>query len=87
VNVPRFRIAWVMVAVAIAALDFGAIRALLARHVSALDDQRSMCLLLGGPADDERSRVRHADQSTASRKPPVPPRSLSEYCLSKARFE
>ena len=44
---PRFRIAWVMVAVAIAALDFGAIRALLARHGNALDDQRSMCLLLG----------------------------------------
>ena len=46
-KVPRFRIAWVMVAVAIAALDFGAIRALLARHGSALDDQRSICLLLG----------------------------------------
>ena len=46
-KIPRFRIAWVMVAVAIAALDFGAIRALLARHGSALDDQRSMCLLLG----------------------------------------
>ena len=28
-KVPRFRIAWVMVAVAIAALDFGAIRAIL----------------------------------------------------------
>jgi hypothetical protein len=27
-NLPRFRIAWLMVAVAIAALDFGAIRAL-----------------------------------------------------------
>jgi hypothetical protein len=47
VKLPRFRIAWIMVAVAIAALDFGAIRALLVRHGSALDDQRSMCLLLG----------------------------------------
>jgi hypothetical protein len=36
-----------MVAVAIAALDFGAIRALLARHANVLDDQRGMCLLLG----------------------------------------
>ena len=44
---PRFRIAWVMVAVAIVALDFGAIRALLPRHASALDDQRGVLLLLG----------------------------------------
>jgi hypothetical protein len=29
VKLPRFRIAWLMVAVAIAALDFGAIRALI----------------------------------------------------------
>ena len=63
-KVPRSRIAWMMVFVGIAALDFGAIRALLARHGSALDDQRSFCLFLGGPADDERSRGRHADRST-----------------------
>ena len=43
----RFRIAWVMVAVAIAALDFAAIRALLPRHTDVLDDQKGMCLLLG----------------------------------------
>jgi hypothetical protein len=36
-----------MVAVAIAALDFGAIRALFPRHEHVLDDQRGMCLLLG----------------------------------------
>jgi hypothetical protein len=36
-----------MVAVAIAALDFAAIRALLPRHANVLDDQRGMCLLLG----------------------------------------
>jgi hypothetical protein len=36
-----------MVAVAIAALDFAAIRALLARHANVLDDQRGICLLLG----------------------------------------
>jgi hypothetical protein len=47
VKVPRFRIAWLMVAVAIAAFDFAAIRALLPHHGSALDDQRRMCLLLG----------------------------------------
>jgi hypothetical protein len=47
VNVPRFRIASVMVAVAIAALDFGAIRALLPRHANVVDDQRGMCLFLG----------------------------------------
>ena len=46
-RLPRFRIAWVMVAVAIAALDFGAIRALLARHANVLDDQRGILLLLG----------------------------------------
>ena len=46
-RLPRFRIAWVMVAVAIVALDFGAIRALLPRHASALDDQRGVLLLLG----------------------------------------
>ena len=46
-NFPRFRIAWVMVAVAIAALDFAAIRTLLPRHANVLDDQRGMCLLLG----------------------------------------
>ena len=46
-RVPRFRIAWVMVAVAIAALDFAAIRALLARHANVLDDQRGILLLLG----------------------------------------
>jgi hypothetical protein len=44
---PRFRIAWVMVAVAFAALDFAAIRALLPGHANALDDQRGVCLLLG----------------------------------------
>src|SRR6478736_556628 len=43
----RLRIAWVMVAVAIAALDFGAIRALLARHANVLDDPRGLWLLLG----------------------------------------
>jgi hypothetical protein len=47
VNLPRFRIAWVMVAVAIAALDCMAIRARLPRHEHVLDDQRDMCLLLG----------------------------------------
>jgi hypothetical protein len=36
-----------MVAVAISALDLGAIRALLPRHEHVLDDQRGMCLLLG----------------------------------------
>jgi hypothetical protein len=36
-----------MVAVALAAHDFGAIRALLPRHANVLDDQRGMCLLLG----------------------------------------
>jgi hypothetical protein len=35
VNVPRFRIAWVMIAVAIVALDFGAIRALLGSQIGA----------------------------------------------------
>ena len=39
---PRFRIAWIMVAVAIAALDFGAIRALLG-----LESKISNTLLLG----------------------------------------
>jgi hypothetical protein len=36
-----------MVAVAIAALDFMAIRALLPRHANVLDDQRGILLLLG----------------------------------------
>jgi hypothetical protein len=36
-----------MVAVAITALDFGAIRALLPRHANVLDDQRDILLLLG----------------------------------------
>ena len=44
---PRFRIARIMVAVAIAALDFGAIRALLPRHEHVLDDQRGVYLSLG----------------------------------------
>ena len=36
-----------MVAVAIAAINFGAIRALLPRHANVLDDQTSICLVLG----------------------------------------
>jgi hypothetical protein len=44
---PRFRIAWITVAVAIAAPNFGAIRALLLRHEHVLDDQRGMLLSLG----------------------------------------
>jgi hypothetical protein len=36
-----------MVAVAIAAFDFAAIRTLLPGHSNVLDDQRGMCLLLG----------------------------------------
>src|SRR5262249_55663704 len=46
-KIPRFRIGSVMALIAIAALDFAAIRALLARHANVLDDQRGMCLLLG----------------------------------------
>jgi hypothetical protein len=42
VKVPRFRIAWVMVAIAIVALDFGAIRALIGLNSLAADS-----LLLG----------------------------------------
>ena len=45
--VPRFRIAWVMVAVAIAALDFGAIRPLLGPYANVLDHMRGSLLLLG----------------------------------------
>jgi hypothetical protein len=44
---PRIRIPWIMVAVAIAALNFGAILALLPRHEHVLDDQRGVCLSLG----------------------------------------
>ncbi len=44
---PRFRIAWVMVAVAIAALDFGAIRAFSGHRANVLDEQRGILLLLG----------------------------------------
>jgi hypothetical protein len=44
---PRFRIAWVMVAVAIVALDFWVIRALLGPHTSVIGHQRDMFLLLG----------------------------------------
>jgi hypothetical protein len=47
VKLPRFRNAWLMVAVAIAAINFGAIRALLPRHANVLDDQSSICLVLG----------------------------------------
>jgi hypothetical protein len=36
-----------MVAIAIVALDFAAIRALSPRHANVLDDQRGMCLLVG----------------------------------------
>lgn len=47
VKAPRFRIAWVMVAVAIAALDFTAIRALLGPYTNSLEYQKTMLLLLG----------------------------------------
>jgi hypothetical protein len=47
VTKPRFRIAWVMVAVAIAALDFGAIRAFLGHRTNVLDEQRGILLLMG----------------------------------------
>jgi hypothetical protein len=47
VKPPRFRIAWGMVAVAIAALDFGAIRPFLGHRTNVLDQQRGILLLLG----------------------------------------
>jgi hypothetical protein len=47
VKVPRFRIAWVMVGVAIAALDFAEIRAFLGPHPASLGRQKHALLLLG----------------------------------------
>jgi hypothetical protein len=47
VKVPRIRIAWVMVAVAFAALDFAVIRAFLGHRTNVLDEQRGILLLLG----------------------------------------
>jgi hypothetical protein len=44
---PRFRIAWAMVAVAIAALDFGAIRAVLGSQGGRLGSETGILLLLG----------------------------------------
>ena len=57
---PRFRIAWIMVAVAIAALSFGAIRALLPRHEDVLDDQRGvyLSLLMNHGTDSEVSTIK-----------------------------
>ena len=46
-KLPRFRIGWRMGFVALAALNFGVVRALLGPHASALGHQRDILLLLG----------------------------------------
>ena len=70
---PSRLIAWVMVAVAIAALDFMAIRAVLVPQTSSLSHRERYLLATGCPADGERPGGRPAGRSTASRSPPVPP--------------
>jgi hypothetical protein len=47
VTVPQFRIAWLMVAVAIAAFDFAALRAFLDRRTNGLEADMASILLLG----------------------------------------
>jgi hypothetical protein len=47
VRPPRFRIAWLMVAVAIAALDFGAMRAIIGSRGGRLGSETGILLLFG----------------------------------------
>ena len=68
--VPRFRIAWLMVAVAIAAVDFAATRAALSHLYDGAGDGAS--LIAGCLTDGERFGGRHADRLPASHEPWVP---------------
>ena len=67
-KVPRFRIAWVMVVVAIAALDFGAIRA-----AFDLESPSVLLLLVVTLPMANILAVGLLIASTASWEPPVPP--------------